>query len=145
MTRHPHPLHEIYRADALDRLRDYYEGVCRERLGWSLPPRESFNHWVWRMQAQAAVVGRDGYSALPDPVLAIMPAPTADGPDAGATSAEASEAVSASATASSDARRSRTKVLASFVATPLKRQLLDVCDGRCANARCPGGVTVPAH
>lgn len=109
----------MLRAEALARLRTYYDRICQERFRWPLPPRESFNHWVWRMQAQAAALGRDGKSLLPDPVLAV-PLTEEDDP---AGPAE---------------HRAKTTALDSVTGTPLKRQLMEV-RSTCAGPSDPGG------
>jgi hypothetical protein len=101
----------VLRAQALDRMRGYYEHVCRERLGWQLPPRESFNQWVWQMQAQAVAAG--DAAAPPDPVLALVPVPDAREEQAAAAPASASDGRSAPPPG--------------VVAVPLWRQLMDVC------------------
>lgn len=97
----------MLRAEALARLRNYYDRICQERFRWPLPPRESFNHWVWRMQAQAAVLSRDGKSLLSDPVLAV-PLTEEDGH------------------AGPIVHRTKTTALDSVTGTPLKRQLIEV-------------------
>jgi len=46
---HPHPEHELQRAFAVERLREHYNQLCKDKLSLLQAPKESFNHWLYQM------------------------------------------------------------------------------------------------